>query len=123
MPSHCSLFTGLDAQRTSCRWTTPLDSRATTLAEVLKGRGYRTGGFVANHFYTTRETGLSRGFDRWMDFQRTWKEVFCSTVLVQTGIVRSALWGATPRERLSGILRFKLRGDPKPEHDREDARR
>lgn len=121
LPSHCSLFTGVDAQQTSCRWSAPLDTAGTTLAEILRSRGMRTGGFVANHFYTTRETGLSRGFDRWMDFQRTWKEIFCSTVLVQTGIVRSALWGDTPRQRVSGLLRLRLRGDPKPEHDRKDA--
>ncbi len=121
LPSHCSLFTGRDAQLTSCRWMAPLDTTGTTLAEILRSRGVRTGGFVANHFYTTRETGLARGFDRWMDFQRTWKEIFCSTVLAQTGIVRSALWGDSPRQRLSGLLRLRLRGDPKPEHDRKDA--
>ncbi|MEP7346839.1 MAG: sulfatase-like hydrolase/transferase, partial [Gemmatimonadaceae bacterium] len=121
LPSHCSLFTGRDAEQTACRWNAPLDGEPTTISEVLRQRGYRTGGFVANHFYTTRETGLSRGFDRWADFQRTWKEVFCATVLVQTGIVRNAVWGTTVRQRLSGLRRMRLRGDPKPEHDRKTA--
>lgn len=121
LPSHCSLFTGQNAEATSCRWKVPLDRTSTTLAEVLRERGYRTGGFVANHFYTTRETGLARGFDHWDDFQRSWKEVFCSTALVQTGVVRSALWGRTVRQRLGGLLRLRLRSDPKPEHDRKPA--
>ncbi|MBV6521935.1 MAG: hypothetical protein MNPFHGCM_02079 [Gemmatimonadaceae bacterium] len=121
LPSHCSFFTGRDAQDTSCRWAAPLDSEGTTIAEVLRDRGYRTGAFVANVFYTTRETGLARGFDTWMDFRRTWKEVFCSTVIAQTGIVRNAVWGGSLRERISGLVRLRLRGDPKPEHDRKRA--
>ena len=64
LPSHASLFTGRWAHELPTNWRTPLDDRHTTLAEVLAGAGYRTGGFAANRFYVTREYGLDRGFTR-----------------------------------------------------------
>lgn len=121
LPSHCAIFTGLPVHDLTCRWQHPLSDGPTTLAEVLRAHGYRTGGFVANHYYTTFETGLARGFDRWEDFMITWKEVLCHTVLVQMPIVRELLWGANTRSRLHALLHFRFRPDPKPEHDRKDA--
>lgn len=69
LPSHASIFTGHPAQELSAGWRTPLDGRYPTLAEVLRDRGYLTGGFVANLEYTTVESGLSRGFDHYQAYQ------------------------------------------------------
>ncbi len=68
LPSHASLFTGLDPDRLDAGWFTPLGDDHPTLAQVLAARGYRTAGFVANLVYTTRESGLDRGFARYDDF-------------------------------------------------------
>jgi arylsulfatase A-like enzyme/Tfp pilus assembly protein PilF len=68
LPVHSSLLTG-----TFPAWHGVRDNggfylgdEQTTLAEVLKGRGYRTGGFVAS-FVLDRRWGTSQGFDRFFD--------------------------------------------------------
>jgi arylsulfatase A-like enzyme len=121
LPSHCSFFTGHYPNETSCRWQAPLDEGPTTLAEVFRGRGYRTAGFIANHFYGTHEMGLSRGFTRWDDFQTTLMQIVCSTTLVQTGVVRDFLWPRGETSRWRWLRRPKLKGDPKPLNDRKPA--
>ena len=66
-PSHASLFTGRNAGELSIDWERPLDRRFPTLAEVLRDAGYATVGITANRYYTSLETGLARGFDRYED--------------------------------------------------------
>ncbi|MBL8988276.1 MAG: sulfatase [Gemmatimonadetes bacterium] len=88
LPSHASLFTGLEAHALDLDFQTPLGRQPTTLAEVLGAAGYRTGGFVANLRYTNREFGLARGFQHYEDFPRTMTEVALSSGLVRR-LVRS----------------------------------
>jgi len=45
----------------------PLPDERTTLAEVLRSRGYRTGGFVANFANLYRGFGMAQGFDHYDD--------------------------------------------------------
>ncbi len=68
LPAHGSAFTGHWAHELAIDWTTPLPEGFPTVAEAFRDRGYRTGGFVANLSYTTRETGLDRGFVHYEDF-------------------------------------------------------
>lgn len=68
LPSHSSIFTGRLPHELSSDWLTPLDGRWPTLAETLRDRGYRTGGFVANILYATWEHGLDRGFLHYEDY-------------------------------------------------------
>ena len=65
LPSHASLFTGRAFHELSTDWLTPLDDEPVTLAELFARKGYATGGFVANYFYCSRESGLDRGFHRY----------------------------------------------------------
>jgi arylsulfatase A-like enzyme len=67
LPSHASMFTGLSPDLLSTDFDTPLDASAPTIAEVLRARGYATGGFVANSVFATRATGLDRGFSTYQD--------------------------------------------------------
>lgn len=69
LPSHASLFTGRTPFELSANWETPLDARFPTLAEYLSERGWATGGFVANYAYTTRASGLDRGFGTYRDYE------------------------------------------------------
>ncbi|MFQ5745776.1 MAG: sulfatase [Gemmatimonadota bacterium] len=60
--SHAGVFTGLHPFEMAADWQAPLERGPPTLAEVLRDRGYATGGFVANDRYAGRNTGLDRGF-------------------------------------------------------------
>jgi arylsulfatase A-like enzyme/lipopolysaccharide biosynthesis regulator YciM len=68
LPAHTSLMTG-----TFPAWHGVRDNGGfyvsedqTTLAEVLRGRGYRTGGFVGAFVLDSR-WGINQGFDRYFD--------------------------------------------------------
>ena len=81
LPSHAGMFTGLYPHQLSAGWTRPLDDRHPTIAEVLAAHGYVTAGFVANTFYTSRETGLARGMAHFEDFGFTPGNFLMSTAL------------------------------------------
>ena len=95
LPSHATFMTGLPAHRTGTDWWKPLGSSATTLGEHFQSLGYRTGGFVGNHIFTTSESGLERGFNRYRDFPVTWAQLLRAASLVRAGsermIIRRAL--------------------------------
>jgi len=68
LPAHASLFTGLyphehGAHHNPISRDLPLESSHTTLAEVLKSKGYHTAGISANFAYVTRKFGIGQGFD------------------------------------------------------------
>jgi len=62
LPSHASMFTSRYPNELSTSFTTPLDDTYPTLAEVMRDRGYLTGGFVGNIFFCSPLFGLNRGF-------------------------------------------------------------
>jgi arylsulfatase A-like enzyme len=94
LPSHASMFTGRWAHELGAGWDNPLDGTFPTLAEVLRARGYLTGGFVANYSFTTRATGLARGFDRYEDFSPSPAEAALSTSLGSAILARSSIRNA-----------------------------
>ena len=63
-PAHAGLLTGRYPARFGIRdnAATPIPAEAVTLAEVLKGAGYRTGGFIGA-FILDRAYGFDQGFD------------------------------------------------------------
>lgn len=82
LPSHASLMTGRLPHELSANWNTPLDGEHPTLAEWLRDRGYRTGGFVSNTWFCTRETGLDRGFLHYESYN-----------ISLSNLLRSTAWG------------------------------
>jgi arylsulfatase A-like enzyme len=74
VPSHASMFTGLDPYEHGAH-TFPvpepvpnvpsLSDEATTLAELLADLGYETGGFAANHVFLSERYNLHQGFATW----------------------------------------------------------
>lgn len=66
LPSHASLFTGLNALRHGANYQYPADDRLMMLAEVLRAQGYTTAAFTGGG-YLSPGFGLTQGFDR---FQR-----------------------------------------------------
>lgn len=74
LPSHASLFTGLDPSVHGAVTATPggpqrdawpLPEDAGTLAEVLGAAGYETVGYVGNRAYLDPQFGLAQGFATW----------------------------------------------------------
>jgi arylsulfatase A-like enzyme/Flp pilus assembly protein TadD len=72
LPSHCSILTGTYPLYHGVRDNSGyrLPQAQLTLAEVLKQRGYRTGAFVGA-FVLDSSTGLTQGFDVYVDGFRT----------------------------------------------------
>lgn len=68
LPAHASLMTGLFPGEHGVRDNGGfyLDDRFETLAETLRARGYRTGGFVSA-FVLDRRWGIAQGFDEYFD--------------------------------------------------------
>ena len=68
LSAHTSLFTGTWPTTHGVRDNTGfyVDEAVTTLAEVFKGRGYRTGGFIGA-FVLDARWGIAQGFDRYFD--------------------------------------------------------
>jgi len=126
LPSHASMFTGHYASQQSGDWATPLDSTHATLAEILRDRGYATGGFVANLISTGYRTGLARGFIRYEDVERSFSEVMHNTTLAQSVAVAGA-WRVWRETRwLGGALRQLATFDLRPNgnytsHERKNA--
>ena len=84
LPSHATLFTGRETFELGTNWYVPLDDTTPTLAEVLRDRGWRTGGFVANLPYASRETGLARGFVRYEAQPVTLATLASAAILIRT---------------------------------------
>lgn len=83
LPAHATLFTGRYPNELAGGWLVPLDGARPTLAEAFRDAGYETAGFVANLFYTARESGLARGFGQYEDYRDTWEQVYLSSNLAQ----------------------------------------
>jgi arylsulfatase A-like enzyme len=68
LPAHSSLLTGLYPRHHGVRDNAdpPLEPAHRTLAEILRGRGFRTAAFVAASVLASNR-GLSRGFDVYRD--------------------------------------------------------
>jgi arylsulfatase A-like enzyme len=94
VPSHATMFTGFLPGEFTAGWTTRLDGTRTTIAEVLRERGYATGGFVGNYRYAGSASGLDRGFDRYVDYPANFEQVLRSGQVTARAL---ALPGVTAR--------------------------
>ena len=99
LPSHASMFTGVAPDSLSADFHAPLDAAVPTIAEVLRAHGYATGGFVANLSYTTRASGLDRGFSIYRDYR-----VSPGLFLSSTFWLRKAAQKIRPASGLRGAL-------------------
>lgn len=99
LPSHATMFTGRWPTELSVSFRVPLDGAYPTLAGVMGQQGYATAGFAANLIYTTRETGLARGFRHYEDFGLTWGEFWRSAILVRRVVDHSRWKWMTQRWR------------------------
>jgi arylsulfatase A-like enzyme len=91
LPSHASLFTGRWPHELKVGESRPLDASYPTLAEFLTGRGYATGGFIANTFFCNAWFGLGRGFQHYDDFYREQQAVSVGEALRCSSLGRLAV--------------------------------
>jgi arylsulfatase A-like enzyme len=108
LPSHGSMFTGRRPDELSARFLSPLDQTHPTLAELFREHGYATGGFVANYHYTGHETGLGRGFVRYVDYRRSLAEALFTPALSRTDSFRNAYRRMFERGSIKGAIRGLL---------------
>ncbi len=88
LPSHASMFTGVRSGLLNTDPKHPVRLTTPTLAEALRDRGYSTGAFTANLFYTTYESGMMQGFDIVDDYRVTPTEIVLHANLMQLPFVR-----------------------------------
>jgi len=121
LPTHASLFTGIDTRAALVGWQRSLSDSVVTLAEVLGRHGYVSAGFTANTFYTTWETGLSQGFSRWDDHAVSVKEIVWTSSLAQIPVVSGFLRADDWPGRWRALKAFELKLDRHLIHDRRPA--
>lgn len=94
LPSIGSMFTGRYPHDLGVGFFDPLDDRFPTLAEVLAESGYETAGFIGNLIYAARESGLSRGFARYEDYEVEPGQVLLSSSLTRAIVTSTWLRNA-----------------------------
>ena len=91
LPSHCSILTGTfppdHGVRDNVGYTLPPDR--TTLAEIMRSRGYSTAAFVGA-YVLDRKRGLDRGFDTYSSPFREKRPTGGPTVVKQSTLERKA---------------------------------
>ncbi len=63
LPAHMSMFTGLYPKNHQVTKMTNLAEEVVTLTELLRGRGYVSGGFTGQQWWMWPERGFYQGFD------------------------------------------------------------
>jgi len=101
LPAHASMLTGLypATHQADRSWAQsgnhlidPLDPAVPTLAGILSGRGWRTGGFVSNPMVSS-VFGIHRGFDEYHDgIDRLGRFLNFRDSLYWRAMLRAGLW-------------------------------
>ncbi len=91
LKSHASMFAGLDADAIQGDFVSLVRGDSPMLAERLQAGGYATGGFVANLLYTSRESGLARGFEHYDDYHPTMHQLLGHAWLAHTPVFKQIM--------------------------------
>jgi len=97
-PSHASMMTGLWPSQAGADYLHPMYDSLPTVAQVLAGKGYVSGGFMSNTGYAGYQLGISRGFTHYEDFPFTLEQALWSTTLTQTWSGQQVVEGLLARE-------------------------
>lgn len=112
LPSHASLLTGVWAHETGGSYLRRVHDSLPTVAEVLRDRGYLAAAFMANGGWAGHESGLTRGFHRYLTYRRDLSQVMWSSSLTQTTLGRELIRGTVAADVpriLKALIRFDLR--------------
>jgi arylsulfatase A-like enzyme len=121
LPSHASIFTGAYPGRLPLGFLQPYRGSERTIAEALGDAGYETVGFVGNHFYTGWDSGLGRGFHRFVDYRTSGIQVLKSSWIGSMAMVAGIIRARNAREVRAALKAAKIWVVPKPASDPRDA--
>ena len=103
LPTHVSLLTGVYPHETTAGFRLPMTDQHRTLAEHFRDLGYATGASMANHHYTSAETGLARGFIHYEAYLGTGEPLLSHAWLGNTAAVQRMASAESFGDVLSGI--------------------
>ncbi|MFZ5623084.1 MAG: sulfatase [Gemmatimonadota bacterium] len=109
LASHGSIFTGRSAGGVGADWRRPIPAAPRRVTEVLRARGYVTGGFVSNLLYASYESGLARGFVHYDDYPFTFAVVVLHTSFGCTTLFNQLREARSRRAALKALRRFNLK--------------
>jgi arylsulfatase A-like enzyme len=121
LPAHASLFTGEFPGLLSASFRRPLDGTRATLAEHFREGGYETVGFVGNPYYTAWDSGLSRGFLHWHDYNLGVRQVLRSGWIGQASITLQFLAARSLGDLVRAVRSAEFVVIPKPGGDAPNA--
>jgi len=121
LPAHASLFTGEFPGLLSTSFRRPLDGARGTLAERFREAGYETVGFVGNAYYTAWDSGLSRGFLHWHDYNLSIRQVLRSGWIGQASIMLQLVAARSLGAVVSAVRSAEFVVIPKPGGDAPNA--
>jgi arylsulfatase A-like enzyme len=112
LPAHASMLTGVWAHETGADYLRRMNDDLPTVAEVLSRNGYLTGAFMGNASWAGHETGLQRGFHRFVSYRTDPTLLILNTTLTQTPLFNEVVGGLVrqnPGRTLRALRRFDLR--------------
>jgi arylsulfatase A-like enzyme len=114
LKSHATMFTGLYPSQIEGDFEHPVNPDVPTLAEIFRDQGYLTAGFVANLLYTSRESGLARGFLHYEDYKTALRQVPMHSWIAHTPLFQRLIHSRSLTDLLDAlrhpVLEFKSDG-------------
>jgi hypothetical protein len=111
LPAHSSIFTGVWGHETEADYLRRLRDDLPTITEVLSENGYITAAFMANTAWAGHETGLQRGFQRFVSTSSDPRRIIWNTTLTQTPLLNEIAVGFVrwdPRRILHALRTLNL---------------
>jgi arylsulfatase A-like enzyme len=114
LPAHASMLTGVWGHETGGDYLRRIHDDLPTVTEVLSRNGYLTGAFMGNGSWAGHETGIQRGFHRFVSYRSRLAQMIWNTTLTQTPLFNGVAGGLVRRDpgrMLDAIREFNLRAD------------
>lgn len=115
LPSHASMVTGDYPVQLRLSKTMPFEGDGTTIGTAFSDKGRYTYGLTANLHYTSWESGITRGFVEWHDYQVSLRQVLRSSLIGQIQLVLDVIDAKSIADVAGAIRRLQIYVHPKPE--------
>ena len=121
LPSHATYLSGRYPWEMTANWEVPLDRDTPILTEAFRDRGYHTAAVVANLDYTAFDSGLQRGFARFLDYPVSVRQLFYSASYMQTALANDIMESRSLGDFREAFGDIDLSIDPKHSGDERRA--
>jgi arylsulfatase A-like enzyme len=105
------MFTGLYTSQMGGDFERPVRTPAPMLAEIFRDQGYMTGGFVANLQYTSRESGLARGFIHYDDYHFSSRQLLFHSWIAHMPLFRRLVGSRSVTDIIDALRHPKISFD------------